>query len=319
MHRIVSRRVVRNKTMQALYACRENDTLNEKAIETNLHRSIKQGYLLYLYLLHTASQVALYALDDKKRRLAKRVLVKADQDFSVRIAENPFITHLTTDEVFTNLIKQEQIKAYTDESLIPKLFNDLLSRKGYKTYIELPNPTLQDHKAAIITLFDNVLLTSELFEAHLEELFSGYEDDMEFAAETVGITINSYYPDSVEPCVVYVPREDWQEKLDFASQLLREYRSHDEELYNLTTPHLERWEPERVAALDMLLIKMATCEMLYCPHIPVKVSINEYLDIAKSYSTPRSKDFVNGILDKILYQLRREDRIKKTGRGLMDN
>jgi N utilization substance protein B len=319
MHRIVSRRVVRNKTMQALYACRENDTLNDKTIEANLHRSIKQGYVLYLYLLHTATQVALYAIDDKQRRLGKHIRTQSDQDFSVRIAENPFVQHLATDEAFNNLLKREKIAAYTPPELIQKLFNDLLGKKGYKTYIGIENPSLHDHKAAIITIFDHVLFTSELFEAHLEEAFSGYEDDMEYAAETVGITIQSFAPDNMEPCVVFVPQDDWQEKLDFASQLLREYRKHDDELYNLVTPHLERWEPERVAAMDMLLIKMAICEMLYCPHIPVKVSINEYLDIAKCYSTPRSKDFVNGILDKILYQLRREDRIKKAGRGLMDN
>lgn len=319
MHRIVSRRVVRNKTMQALYACRENTAHADHVIEANLHRSIRQGYLLYLYLLHTAANVSLYATDEKKRRLARHMPTKADQEFSLRIAENPFVQYLVRDEAFNALLKREKITAYTDHEMIPKLFNELIGQKAYKQYIELANPTLQDHKNAMIALFDRVLLVSELYESHIEELFSGYEDDMEYAAETVGITLQAYQPDNMEPCIVYVPQEDWQEKLDFASQLLSEYRKHDEELYQLVTPHLERWEPERVATMDMLLIKMATCEMLYCPQIPVKVSINEYLDLAKSYSTPRSKDFVNGILDKILYQLRREDRIRKLGRGLLDN
>lgn len=318
MHRIVSRRVVRNKTMQALYACRENTTVSDQAVESNLHRSIRQGYMLYLYLLHTAALVGQYALIDKKRRLAKYMPTKADQEFSVRIAENPFIRYLSTDEGLNLLLKREKITAYPDPELIPKLFNELIAQKSYQQYVALSQPTLQDHKNVAVTLFDRVLFSSELYEAHLEELFASYEDDMEYAAEAVGITLQAFQPDNMEPCVIYVPADDWKEKLEFASQILREYRQHEDELYQLVTPHLERWEPERVAAMDMLLIKMATCEMLYCPQIPVKVSINEYLELAKQYSTPRSKDFVNGILDKILYQLRRENRIQKMGRGLVD-
>ena len=112
---------------------------------------------------------------------------------------------------------------------------------------------------------------------------------------------------------------DLKEVKQFAIDLYRKTISHEQETETLIVSILENWDKERVALLDMLLMKMALTELLFFPEIPVKVTMNEYIDLSKLYSTPKSGEFINGILDSILKKLREEGRIEKSGRGMVEN
>jgi N utilization substance protein B len=110
----------------------------------------------------------------------------------------------------------------------------------------------------------------------------------------------------------------WAEEKKFALELLTKSIAYNDELNTAIEPNLKNWDMDRVAILDLILMKQAVCELLYFPTVPIKVTINEYIDISKMYSTPKSKDFVNGVLDKVKNQLLASGAIKKTGRGLME-
>ena len=112
--------------------------------------------------------------------------------------------------------------------------------------------------------------------------------------------------------------EIWDEEMKFALDLLAKTIHQNDELVALIQPKLKNWEMDRVATLDLVLLKMAVCELKYFPTIPVKVSINEYIDLAKEYSSPQSGRFINGVLDKIVMELKADDKIQKTGRGLLE-
>ena len=115
------------------------------------------------------------------------------------------------------------------------------------------------------------------------------------------------------------PFQHEKEVLEFMKDLLKLTVQHNDTLTELIASKTQNWDADRIAYSDMLLMKMALCEIVYFPYIPVKVSINEYLELAKLYSTPQSHGFINGVLDKIQLELRKQNKIQKLGRGLVEN
>jgi len=113
-------------------------------------------------------------------------------------------------------------------------------------------------------------------------------------------------------------QDDKRDVVDFSVSLLHKFYDHSEELVKIIEPKLQNWEIDRVATIDIVLLKMAICELKYFPNIPVKVTINEYIDIAKEYSSDKSKNFINGMLDKIMKDLKAKNELKKQGRGLIN-
>lgn len=320
MFKILTRRTVRIKTMQLLYAhaYQHNDTVKDAGIKANLQKLIKQPYLLYLYHLHIAAQTALYALSDKQNKLAKLRPTEADINLSVVIAQNPIVQALSTHEAFNKLIKNEKLSALIPQETITKIYQAWLKAPFYNEYIQKTNLTLNDHKEVLKVLLKEIMPENELYQAHLDDHFFTYSDDNQLALETAILSIQNYSEKNTSDFIITIPKNDWQEKTDFGEQLYDNTINNDQELLSHITPFLEHWEADRVTFIDSILLKMALAELLYFPNIPIKVTINEYLDIAKVYSTPKSKDFINGVIDKIMKKLRDEGKIQKLGRGLVE-
>jgi N utilization substance protein B len=153
------------------------------------------------------------------------------------------------------------------------------------------------------------------FEHHLEELFPNFDDDNSLLQHVISKFIEGFSEDKNQ----FLSTLDvWAEEKKFALELLTKSIAYNDELNTAIEPNLKNWDMDRVAILDLILMKQAVCELLYFPTVPIKVTINEYIDISKMYSTPKSKDFVNGVLDKVKNQLLASGAIKKTGRGLME-
>ncbi len=312
---MLGRRNLRIKVMQALYAWEiDRDTPLEK-LESLLKNQIQRSVSLYLTDLLYLREICKYSLVDKAKRMAKYVKTEEDEKASTTIAANRIVQYLDTDGQFNSYLKKENISHHIDDSIVKALFNELSSKDRYKAYAALPSPDLEQDKDIINFILKKILPDDENLEHHLEENFINYDDDNYLILHILTKYIDTFDENKSN---FFQSLNLWEEEKRFAHELLQKARERDAELTDYIKPNLKNWEMDRVALLDLVLLKLALCELKFFPTIPVKVSINEYIDISKMYSTPKSKDFVNGVLDKAKNQMLERGEIKKFGRGLME-
>ncbi len=315
---MIPRRSIRIKVLQALFAYQINDSLTSHGLEKNLIRSIDQAYTMYLYGLFMLREVMAYVERDKVLQSQKLLKNKTEDTPTPNliILQNPIYQFLANDETFQALVKLHKLTSYTDKDVVKACYKKMIENSAYNKYCELTNRTKKHHTKFAAGLFKKVLCKNELYRSHLEERFLTWIDDRKMISHSVNSTLQAFdFKKNHLP--ILVKNDDFKERTKFGINLLHKTIEHQEEFVEMITPQLINWEIERVNSVDVLLMKMALCELVYFPTIPVKVTINEYIEVAKLYSTPRSKDFVNGILDALLKRLKEEGRIQKLGRGLL--
>jgi N utilization substance protein B len=198
----------------------------------------------------------------------------------------------------------EKPQLLENKELIRRLYLELVATPEYREYIAIEGREKRSEKEILEFIFSALMLGSEVFTAHIEEMFTNWDDDGEMISQLVMGYLAK--PGSLDFQEIISP-----EKNEFARQLLRTVIEKKETVMDLIRPRLKNWDPERIATLDMILMQMGVVEFLYFETIPPKVTINEYIDLAKDYSTPQSGQFVNGILDNIHKELVREDKMHK--------
>ncbi|MES2620809.1 MAG: transcription antitermination factor NusB [Bacteroidota bacterium] len=313
---MLGRRNLRIKVMQTLYGWEMDQDTQLTKLESHLHNQIQKSVALYLTNLLYVVEVCQYSMVDKAKRLARYIQTEEDAKASTTIAANAIVTFLLNDEQFNSFVKKEGVRNYVNEETVKNLFNELSSKQRYKEYSALQQPTLEQDKEIIAFMLKKVFSGFKDFEHHLEELFINFDDDNALILHILGKYVDAFSENSRNN--FFQTMDVWEEEKKFALQLLARTVQYNEELVAYIEPNLKNWEMDRVAVLDLILMKMAVCELKYFPTIPVKVTINEYIDISKLYSTPKSKDFVNGVLDKVKNQMKESSEIKKHGRGLME-
>ncbi len=314
---MLSRRHLRTKVMQALYARQQNPSANIIGIKKNLARSVKDAHKLYLFHLYTITRVAQYVFEDKKIQAKKLLNSIKEQDFITKIFENKLLQSIYTDVPFQEFVKKEKFQHLLTNDVVKKIYRDLVQDKAYIKYIENKDSKIKDDQYIIKFLFTKKMLVNELYTGILEDIFLNWFDDDDLAQAAVLNKITQYRVGGKGNYNIVFNESDWKERINFCYELLEKSIKHDETFVELVSQQLKNWEIERITQVDIILMKMALCELLHFPQIPIKVSINEYIEISKVYSTPRSKDFINGILDKLMKKLKSEGRIKKIGRGLV--
>jgi N utilization substance protein B len=312
---MLGRRNLRVKVMQALYAWEIDRETPLNKLESLLQNQIQRSVALYLTDLQYLAEVCRYSLVDKAKRMAKFVKTEEDEKASTTIAANRIVKYLETDGQFNSYLKKENISYNISEEVVKDIFNELAAKERYKEYAALSHPTIEQDKDIVNFILKKVLPVNERLYTHLEEMFINYDDDNSLLLHILTKYVEAFDETKSN---FFQSLELWEEEKKFAHDLLKKTVEHDEELTEYIKPNLKNWEMERVAILDLVLMKMALCEIKYFPTIPVKVSINEYIDVSKLYSTPKSKDFVNGVLDKAKGQMMDKGEIKKFGRGLME-
>lgn len=313
---MLGRRNLRIKVMQGLYAWEMDHTTPLTRLEGQLKSQIQKSVSLYLTNLQFIVDVCQYSLVDKAKRLAKYIQTEEDATARTTIAANRIIRFLQQDEQFLAFVKQENIHHYVAEDVVRQLFTEFSSKQKYKEYSKLEEPSVEQDKEIISFLLKKIFATSKDLEAHLEELFINYDDDNALLLHVTAKYVDGF--DEKKTNNFFLTRDVWAEEQKFALDLLAKTIQHNEEFAIIIEPKLKNWDMDRVAMLDLILLKMAVCELKFFPTIPVKVTINEYIDISKLYSTPKSKDFVNGVLDRIKNEMLDKGEIKKFGRGLME-
>ena len=311
---MLSRRNIRVKVMQLLYA-KSRDT--EVTLSDLVRRYENYGTrTLELYLLnfHQFLEVAHYAIKDEVTRKAKLLPSEKDKLFDARLYRNDVVQQFIGQGAYEKAIKKHHINGRIDTDATAVFYRKFLETDAYKSYIAKAETADHDHRTVLVELY-KFLYTSEDFHELMEDFTPSWIDDDSLI---IGATKKTIKAMPSESDFYDGFTEEDRLTTQFGEQLLIKSYKQDETLLEDIKPMLKNWEADRVATIDMILMKMALCELLCFPTIPTKVTINEYVDISKMYSTDKSKDFVNGILDRLMKQLKEDGRIVKEGRGLVE-
>jgi N utilization substance protein B len=313
---MLGRRNLRIKVMQTLYVRELGDTASLQFLEGQLKTSLHRSNQLYLTLIHYIIDVCLYVLEDKNKRQAKFLKTKEDLSLNTILARNKVIEALRADSRLQQYFEQEKISKHIDVDVVRQLYNEIIEKPRYKEYIKLEEATLEADIDILAYIIKNILTKNHVLDKHLEEVFVNMDDDSGTLWLVLQKYVDAFAKTGTEPFTDAISY--WEKEHPFALELLKKAYQHSEEITEVIRPFLNNWELERVAVMDLLILKLAMCELLYMPTVPVKVTMNEYIDISKFYSTPKSKDFVNGVLDRAKNQLMDDGLIKKQGRGLVE-
>jgi transcription antitermination protein NusB len=308
---MISRRNIRVKVMQTLYTMAALD----KEVKTGepqktLQSHFSQSRSLLIYLTWFLTEVARYAETESHKRASKHLPSKDDLNVNVKIAGNELLWKMLEDPELKEQFKKEKPEMVlktgqgADNELIRKIYHDLAETTDYKAYISSPAREKALEKKILEFILNDMMLANEIFVAHIEENFSNWNDDGEMIVQL----LTGYLQ---KPGTYHFNQLLSADKAEFATSLLQTVLDKKEYLQSLIIPKLKNWDPERIAQLDMILMKMGVAEFLYFETIPPKVTINEYIDLAKEYSTQQSGQFVNGILDNIHKDLVQQGKMQK--------
>ncbi len=302
---MISRRNIRVKVMQLLYII---ETIHDdKALKnpvTDLQKQFDQSGELFIYLIYFLTEVARYAETDSIHRASKNITSHDDLNVNTKIAGNQYLWEILESPSFKKAVEANKPQSSIDKDLLHKIYNSLVETKEYQTYVSEPSREKKKEKEILQFIFTNLMLPNESFESHIEELFSNWDDDGEMMSQLV---LNFLQKPAAYNLQQIISPDKWL----FAKTLLTTVIDKKEYTLDLIKPKLKNWDADRIAILDMIIINMGICELLYFETIPTKVTINEYIDLAKDYSTPQSGQFVNGILDNIHKELMLEGKIQK--------
>lgn len=304
LYTMISRRNIRVKVMQELYAYQTDEPRADKLEPVaNLQKQLDQCKRLFIYLLFCITEVARYAETDAKIRSSKNLPTVEDLNVNTRIAGNQLLWKILESNSFRRETSGVLNFEDTPEQ-IKRLYNKLKNTEEYKKYITLSAREKKSEKEIIVFIFTDIILPDESFVNHIEDHFSNWDDD----AEMIDQLMMSYLQ---KPETFNLTELIGEEKTKFAKDLFLTTLSKGDYTVELIKPKLQNWDSDRIAVLDMILMQMGVCEFLYFETIPPKVTINEYIDIAKEYSTQQSGHFINGILDSIHKELLQQNKIHK--------
>ncbi len=302
---MISRRIIRVKVMQLLYIAETMyDGVSPKNPRVELKKSIDKSRSLLAFLLHNTIEIAKYSETWAHSRANKFIVTEEDKNVNTKVAGNDIVWKLLENKSYQKLIEEEKPALITDNDYIKKFFLKLIESNEYKSYINSDGRIKKDEINILSIIFNDIMLQDENFVSLCEELFANWDDDIEVLQKII-LTIlqkpGNYQVDTL------VSEEKWQ----FAIQLLETVIDKKEYLMSMIIPKLNNWEADRIALVDMIFIRMGLAELLYFETIPTKVTINEYIDLAKDYSSKQSSQFINGILDTIHKELLAEGKIQK--------
>jgi transcription antitermination protein NusB len=290
--------------MQTLYSLEAQNNHKTGDAQKILQRHFDQSGQLFVYLIYFLTELARYAETDSLRRSSKHLPSELDKNVNTKLAGNQLLWKMLEQESYQKIIKKYKPELIDHADLVRKIYIDLKETDVYKAYISEDSRQKKPEKEILEYIFNDFLLTNESFESHLEDIFPNWSDDAEMMQKLVSGYLNKTTAFNFEEIVS-------QDKELFARELLSAVLEKKEITMELIRPKLKNWDAERIATLDMIFMQMGVCEFLFFETIPPKVTINEYIDLAKEYSTPLSGQFVNGILDNIHKDLVSENKMHK--------
>lgn len=313
---MISRRQLRIKALQSLYAYYKTGREDMGRSEKELHHNIGKAYELYHYLLLLIIDVVLYAESRIEIARNKRIPTHEDLHPNTRFVENRLIQQLRNNAALLKYTEQHKLDWANYPELIKEIYTRTSESEEYRDYMGSDESGYHEDKKMVTHIYTHIVFSSELLSSILEEQSIYWNDDLEFITSMIVKTFKKFREEDGEDKALMELYKN-EEDRDYVVELFRQTILHRDEYVEYIKKNTRNWDLERIAFMDILIMQMAIAELIGFPSIPTKVTLNEYLEISKYYSTSKSNIFINGVLDKVVLQLREENRIKKSGRGLI--
>ncbi len=315
---MISRRYLRTKVMQAIFAHEMNPAEDIVEGEKKLTRSIESCYTLFLFFFSLLPELKHYR--ERKMEDVKEKFNPTFQDLNpnTKFVDNMVIRQIEEHPKLQILWKEHKIYWTDQTELIAKLYKEISELSEFEAYMNSQERTYAEDKKLVLTIIEKVLAPNEILHWFFEEQNLHWFDDYNDALLSLYKNIAAFKETSSNVNKIYPLFKDKEEDITFYKELYLKTIMHCNEYEKIIENKLHNWELERVMGVDMILLKMGICEFLEFQTIPIKVTINEYIELAKNYSSAKSGLFINGLLDNMVADFKAENKLQKIGRGLLN-
>tara|TARA_A100000171_G_scaffold46092_1_gene50501 strand:+ start:4327 stop:5268 length:942 start_codon:yes stop_codon:yes gene_type:complete len=312
---MLTRRHIRVKVLQSVYAYNQTQHADLDKQEKFLWYSIEQMHDLYVLLLQSMVALREHAEGYLQKSQQKHLATALEKNPSRKFVDNKAITLLAENTFLQELLKKKKLDYWKeDDEYIAILFKELLSKEWYAEYLSANESSFKEDKAFLVKVFKEVIAPNEKLYDYIEDRRLTWVDDFPIV-NTAIVKMLAKISEGNSAAVIPALYKNEDDK-EYALQLLRKVILNEEKLAQQIDGKTPNWDKERIAEIDFTILKMGIAEFLYFPSIPVRVTINEYLEVSKEYSTPKSSIFINGILDKLVKEFTEKKTLNKIGRGL---
>lgn len=307
---MINRILIRIRVIQIVYAWYQNRDKDLRQVERELLLGLQKSYDLYYYLLKLMIEIT--DLHEKRvnSNLNKFLPTSEDLNPKMHIVNNQFIEQLRGNRMFINYITERPMSWESNFNFVKGILDNILESDIYKEYTELEKPTYKDDKEFWRKVFRSFIHRNETLDDILEDESIFWNDDIEIVQSFVLKTIKQFTKSEGEDQPL-LPMFNDEEDREYATKLLRETLVNGKDYREQITKNADNWDFERIAFMDVVIMQVAMAELYEFSTIPIKVTLNEYIDLAKAYSTPKSSTFINGVLDAIVKDLKKSDTIFK--------
>ncbi|WP_136468402.1 transcription antitermination factor NusB [Flagellimonas onchidii] len=315
---MLTRRHIRVKVMQCIYALVQSKDDSLEKQQKFLKVSIENMYVLYLLILSLLSE--LHQLAEKHvKHASKKYLVSDEDNFpdSKKFVNNRLLVQISGNKTLQNELSKRKLNNwYLNEEYIKIIHKEMVASDAYKHYMSSGPSGYEEDKELVLQLFKDIIAPNEKIYEYFEDDKLTWVDDIPIVNTYLVKRLGKAKPTSGESFFLPALLKD-QQDMEYANQLLTKTLLNDSQWEKEIEGKTPNWDNDRIAEIDSIILKMAICELLNFPSIPEKVTLNEYLEIAKEYSTPKSSIFINGVLDKLAKEYKSTGRLQKMGRGLL--
>lgn len=303
-HTMINRILIRIKVLQIVFAYYQNGNSDLSVAENELHLSLRRSYDLYYYFLLLIIEAT--HLQEQRIDARKHKLRPTDEDLkpNTRLIDNRFVRQLETNDMLLDYVKEHGISWVNETDFVKRILDMILKSDLYAEYIDNPNDSYETDQEFWRAVFRKLICGNEEIEDALEDISIYWNDDIEIIQTFVLKTIKRFKENNgnkEELLPMFKDDEDHR----FVIELFRKSLEQASTYREWINKHMKNWESERVANMDLIIMQVALAEIMNFPKIPIKVTLNEYIDAAKYYSTPKSGTFINGILDSIVTELKK--------------
>ena len=316
----MSRRHFRIKIMQALYAFFQGGDTRLDVAERQLKKSFDKMYELYIYQVSFIVEMLVFARYRMEEARKKFFPTEDDLNPNTRFVDNVVVAAIADNARFQRLVENYKINWSEETEMIRRIWMDFRESEAMKQYLAQEESGLKADREILKVLIRDFMAPSEMLRFFFEEKNIHWADDFETMLSLVLKTLKEFKPgsDAFPPELIRTGNVEDDIK-EFVQPLFRKTIAKSEDYGKMIAAQAKNWEFDRIAVMDVILMKMAICELIHFPSVPIKVTINEYIEISKQYSTPKSRVFINGMLDKLVETLKVQKLIAKSGRGLLEN
>jgi transcription antitermination protein NusB len=314
---MLNRRHLRIKVLHILYAFYQEDERDMVKAEKQLFFSIDKMYEMYIYLIALIVEMQDAAIEKIETGRNKKLPSQEDLHPNTKFVTNRPLRVLANSKILRKEMEQMKLSWVDNPDLIKHIFRMLIETEDYKEYMESDERGFDHDREYLLRFFKRHIINNELLHDYFEEKSIFWNDDLDLTSSMVLKTVKMIEDGDADLTLLPLWKEDDDEK-NFVTELFRKTLTQAEENEKMIESFTKNWDIDRIAVIDTILMKMALAEARIFESIPLKVTLNEYIELSKYYSTPKSNGFINGVLDQMFSKMNEDGMIKKIGRGLLE-